>query len=67
MELPTGYENRIRGYCQQLESVPVRVLGIGTQGTVLIAKSPRYLDAFAVKFHLRRVAYEREIGVYLRL
>ena len=42
-------------------------MGSGTQGTVFTALRPRYPSVFAVKFHLREVAYYREVGVYRRL
>lgn len=46
-------------------------LGVGTQGSVFIAKMPSHpgnnIDQVAVKFHDQKIAYDREVGVYLRL
>jgi hypothetical protein len=42
-------------------------LGVGTQGSVFVFKFPSQSDQVAVKFHDRDVAYNRELGVYLRL
>ncbi|QDT04140.1 hypothetical protein K227x_25290 [Rubripirellula lacrimiformis] len=67
MDLPVGYEEQIEEYCQKHLAVLRRSLGTGTQGTVFTAKNPRHLSLYAVKFHLRQVAYDREVGVYLRL
>lgn len=67
MDLPVGYEEQIEAYCQKQDVVLRRSLGTGTQGTVFTAKNPRHPSVIAVKFHLRRVAYERKVGVYLRL
>lgn len=67
MDLPVGYEEQIKAFGLKHEVVLRRWLGTGTQGTVFTAKNPRHPSVIAVKFHLRRVAYEREIGVYLRL
>lgn len=67
MDLPVGYEQQIESYREKYHSVLMRSLGTGTQGTVFTAKSPRHLSLYAVKFHLRQVAFGREVGVYLRL
>ena len=42
-------------------------LGAGTQGTVYFIDLPSPTEATAVKFHLRRIACEREVAVYRRL
>ena len=42
-------------------------LGAGTQGSVYFLHLPSQIDAIAVKFHRREVAYQRERDVYLRL
>ncbi|WP_404304562.1 hypothetical protein [Neorhodopirellula lusitana] len=67
MELPAGYEEQIETYRQRWDAELLDSLGTGTQGTVYTALRPRYPFVFAVKFHLRQVAYHREVGVYLRL
>lgn len=67
MELPGDYEDQIKSYGEWYDATPTRVLGTGTQGTVLTAQSPRHPWTFAVKFHRREIAYNREVGVYLRL
>ncbi|GAA5504956.1 hypothetical protein [Novipirellula caenicola] len=67
MELPAGYEKQIEIYRERFDVELLDSLGTGTQGTVFTAQSPRHPTFYAVKFHLRKVAYEREVGVYLRL
>lgn len=67
MDLPAEYEEQIKSYCERYDATPTHVLGTGTQGTVLTARSPRQPWMFAVKFHRREIAYNREVGVYLRL
>ena len=67
MELPAGYEEQIETYRQRFDAELLDSLGTGTQGNVFTALRPQYPFVFAVKFHLRKVAYEREVGVYLRL
>jgi len=67
MELPAGYEEQIETYRLRSDAELLDWLGTGTQGTVFTAQSPRHPILYAVKFHLRKVAYDREIGVYLRL
>ncbi len=67
MELPAGYEEQIEAYRQRFDAELLDSLGTGTQGTVFTALRPCYRFVFAVKFHLRKVAYDREVGVYLRL
>ena len=46
-------------------------LGVGTQGSVFVfnipSQNPVRLDQVAVKFHDREIAYDRELGVFLRL
>ncbi len=39
----------------------------GTQVTVFTAQCPRHPIVYAVKFHRRKVAYDREVDVYLQL
>lgn len=67
MDFPADYEEQIKSYCERQDATPTRVLGTGTQGTVLTVQSPRQPSTFAVKFHRREIAYDREVGVYLRL
>lgn len=42
-------------------------LGVGTQGSVFVAKNLSQSELVAVKFHDREIAYCRELDVYLRL
>ena len=47
-------------------------LGVGTQGSVFVFNIPSQTDngladQIAVKFHDAEIAYDRELGVYLRL
>lgn len=60
-------EKRIADYQARRGLDPVTPLGAGTQGTVLLFDNPSQSSAIAVKFHERKIAYERELRVYQRL
>ena len=64
-------ERRVEKYFSDRNYAQDTCLGVGTQGSVFTANVPsqqdgRY-DQIAVKFHDRKIAYNHELGVYLRL
>jgi hypothetical protein len=62
---------RVQLYQQQHELELSSCLGIGTQGSVFVFDLPDHSaersNQIAVKFHDREIAYNRELGVFLRL
>ena len=64
-------EKRVETYCAQRNYAIDSRLGAGTQGSVYAANIPSQtsdrIDQVAVKFHNREIAYNRELGVFLRL
>ena len=67
MAVPNDVEQRAQQY-RNLKKVDFQSwLGTGTQGIVFALEDPLQLRHFAVKFHQREIAYEREKHVYLRL
>ena len=64
-------EKRAEEYLARKNFVFDSCLGVGTQGSVFVFNIPsqneRPPEQIAVKFHDRAVAYNREVGVFLRL
>lgn len=64
-------EKRARDYCDRKGYSIDSCLGVGTQGSVFVFNIPsqntKPVDQVAVKFHIREVAYMREVTVYQRL
>ena len=60
-------EKRIAKYQADRKLTLGPCLGVGTQGSVFVFHDPSHSRDAAVKFHDRQTAYERELGVYLRL
>ena len=67
MFVPEPLEKRIADYQQRRGLNVVAPLGVGTQGSVLLFDNPSQSSAIAVKFHERKVVYQRELSVYQRL
>jgi hypothetical protein len=64
-------EKRAELYFAERKLTVDSCLGVGTQGSVFVcnlpSQSPDRIDQVAVKFHDREIAYDLELGVYLRL
>ena len=65
-------EKRVKDYCDRKLYAIDSCLGIGTQGSVYVLNilsqtSKRLNDQIAVKFHDRKLAYDREVAVYQRM
>lgn len=60
-------EDRVKQYLADRELILEQPLGIGTQGSVFAVHDPSRLHRVAVKFHDRKVAFQRELAVYQRL
>ena len=64
-------EKRAESYFASRNLTPDSCLGVGTQGSVfvgnLLSQTGTVFQQVAVKFHNRENAYNREVGIYLRL
>ena len=60
-------DGRIEQYQLTTDSVVESCLGVGTQGSVYVFRNLSQSTRFAVKFHDKERAYNREVAVYLRL
>ena len=64
-------EKQAQTYCEERGYSIDSRLGVGTQGSVYVANIPSQssdrIDQVAIKFHDREIAYNRELGVFLRL
>ena len=68
MTIPDEYQSAVKQFLKSRNHELISHLGTGTQGTVyLVTNNPSRLSPHAVKFHNREIAYNRELGVFLRL
>ena len=67
MQTPDKVEARINVYETKRGLQADSSLGVGTQGTVLLFDNPSQTASLAVKFHERKIAYDRELSIYVRL
>ena len=67
MTTPEEIKRNLETYQRGRELEYESCLGAGTQGTVFLFNKPVISKLVAVKFHDREIAYNRELGVYLRL
>ena len=70
MTTPEVEQRALKHYEDRDDTIDSR-LGVGTQGSVYVANLPSQSSSqtiqVAIKFHQRKIAYDRELGVFLRL
>ncbi|QEG25232.1 hypothetical protein [Mariniblastus fucicola] len=67
MTIPDEFQLAVNQFLKSRNHELISHLGTGTQGTVYLVNNPSRLSPHAVKFHNRKIAYERELAVFLRL
>jgi len=67
MTSPEELEALVESYCNARTLIVESCLGAGTQDSVFVVTNSINNIRHAVKFHERKVAFERERAVYLRL